>query len=178
MIPPQIRLLRATPRLSIFIAMKRLFGALLGLSMTVGLPAASIAQTSSPDPAATAERDYAEERYRRLNALMEQLVSAQASLQSRLSSLTEESQRLRADLNRTPRHVVTHEELRLLERKLQEINEKREADKRLILEQLDKLLKKATAPAPAAKIPAKTTPTKKPKPAKKPSSKPSPAAAN
>jgi len=151
-----------------FHAMKRLFLALLvGAGVGTG-PDTLFAQTPVPDAAATAERDYSEERYRRLNDLMEQLVNAQASLQKRLSALAEESQRLRSELNNRPSNLATREELRALERKLQEINDKREADKRLILEQLEKLLKKGAGTAVPAKSPAKAPPIRKLKPAKKP----------
>jgi septal ring factor EnvC (AmiA/AmiB activator) len=148
-----------------FHAMKRLFLAILVCAGIGTGPDGGFAQTPAPDAAATAERDYSEERYRRLNALIEQLANAQSSLQKRLGALAEESQRLRSELNNRPSNLATRGELRALERKLQELNDKREADKRLILEQLEKLLKKGAAPP--AKSPAKTSPAKKNKPAKK-----------
>lgn len=80
-----------------------------------------------------------EERYKRLNAALEDLLVAQATLQKRVAALAEELQSTREDLNRNGRQYARQEDLRKLDARLREVDQKREDDKRLILEEIRKL---------------------------------------
>jgi Rad3-related DNA helicase len=88
-------------------------------------------------------RQELEERFKRLESAVESLQASQERLQKRLAAVVEEVHRLQEEIAHKPNDAVNRDELRSLERKIVELNEKREADKRLILEQLDKL---ASAP--------------------------------
>lgn len=98
--------------------------------------------------AAIADRQEAEERYKRMNSAIEELLAANVAQQKRLAALAEEVQRLREELARSTQKQPGHaslDDLQRLTRKLQELDEKREADKKLILEELQKL---SRMPAP------------------------------
>jgi hypothetical protein len=119
--------------------------------------------------AARAERMDVEDRYRRMNDSVRQLISANTALQSRVSALAEDMRRLHTDVqtekSRASSHAaryVTQDELRVLAKKIQEIDEKRQADKKRLVEEIRTMLKTAGA-APAAKTVSDETE----KPAKK-----------
>lgn len=111
-------------------------------------------QDAGAQAAAIAEREAAEERYKRLNTAIEDLLAAQAAQHKRIQALTDEIRTLREDMTRRQPDYATHEDLRRLAQKAQEIDDKREADRKLILEELQKLLKAppavATPPATGA----------------------------
>jgi LysM repeat protein len=95
-----------------------------------------------------------DERFKRLESAVESLQASQERQQKRLAAVAEEIQRLREEMARKPNEAVSRDELRSLEKKVVELNDKREADKRLILEQLEKL---ANTPPAVPAAPSKTT---------------------
>jgi LysM repeat protein len=123
------------------------------------------AQESTNSTATLIKKENDEERYRSLEAELKALQSSYEAQQKRLVSLAEALQQMREELDKKPVNVVTRDDLKPFEEKLQELNKNREADKKLILEQLDKLAKAPpvvapppapeSEPAPAAKIPNK-----------------------
>ena len=116
---------------SYFRGMKRISLFLLG-AVCLGFPG------SAQDNAAraAAEREAAEERYKLLNSAVEGLTSAQADLQRRLGSLSEEVRSLRAqEYKIDTSKFVTREEFNRLVKAFEEIERKREDDKKLIREE-------------------------------------------
>ena len=108
-----------------------------------GLPLSPAAQDDAAARAATiAEREAAEERYRRINTAVEGLLSAQADNHRRLTALADEIRNVRAESSRTDTSkYATREELSRLAESLREIDRKREADKKLVLEEFEGLKK-------------------------------------
>jgi hypothetical protein len=108
-------------------------------------------------------------RYQRLSASVDRLFTAYEAQQKRIGELLAEVRRLRELQTQPQKNYVTREELKPFERavetKLRELNEKRESDKRLFLDQLAKL---ASGP-PSAATNSKSASAKK-MPAKKPAS--------
>ena len=96
---------------------------------------------------AVAERDAAEERYRMLNSSVEDIASAQAGLRRRLDEFAEVLQRLSNDSKTRPldSRYVTREEFNKLVETVKEIDRKREADKKQILEELERLQREILA---------------------------------
>jgi len=135
---------------SYFRGMKRIFLFLLG---AVCLGFAGSAQDNAAR--AAAEREAAEERYKLLNSAVEGLTSAQADLQRRLGSLADEVRSLRAqEYKIDTSKFVTREEFNRLVKAFEEIERKREDDKKLIREEFEQLkkdiVKLLNAPAPSA----------------------------
>lgn len=101
--------------------------------------------------AETAVNEY-EERYRRLNGIVEELAGAQATLQKRIGALSDEVRVVRDEQGRSGGQFVRHDDLRkaldALAEKIRELDRKREEDKKLILEELRKL---AQAPPPESR---------------------------
>jgi TolA-binding protein len=124
---------------------------------------APLAPAGAQDPeaaAAAAARQDAEERYKRLNAAVEDLILAQAAQQKKISELAAAIAELREEMTRQAGNNSTREELRSLAEKLREIEKNREADKKLILDELKKL---AQAPPVRPSAPAAaTTPAARP----------------
>ena len=103
--------------------------------------------------ALAAQRD-AEERYKRLSADVQELLDTQAVLLKRLEEsrqridrLSDEVRNLKEEHNRTSGNAVSRDEFRKYVEKLKELDEKREADKKLILDNIKSL---ANLPPPAA----------------------------
>jgi len=122
--------------------------------MTVALAAAAwvVPPTQAADrdeAAAIAARQNAEERYNRLSANLEDLMAAHVKLRQHLTTLAGELQAMREELartaNQTAAKYVTHQDFKRVVEKIQDLDRKREEDKKLILEELRKL---ATAPVP------------------------------
>jgi len=106
---------------------------------------------------AVADREAAEERYKLLNSAVEGLVASQADQQRKIAALTDELRAARSENTKIDTSkFVTREELNRLIKAVEEIDRKREADKKLILDEFEELkkdLKKilaAPSPAPAA----------------------------
>jgi LysM repeat protein len=94
--------------------------------------------------AAQAEREAAEERYKRLNSAVEDLLAAQTEQQKRIATLAREIENLREQASKPTGNYASQEDLRKLAEKLQEIDKKREADKELILKEIERLGKLIT----------------------------------
>src|SRR5881409_2956423 len=129
--------------------MKRISLFLLG-AVCLGLP--GFAQDSAAR--ATAEREASEERYRLLNSAVEGLTTAHVDLQRRIAALADEIRTVRWENTRIDTSkFVTREEFNRLGKAIDEIEQKREADKKLIREECEQLKKEIVkllnAPAPA-----------------------------
>jgi len=136
--------------------MKR-FPPLLAIALCLNwLPFSLAAQDDAASRAAAiAEREAAEERYKRLNTAVEGLLSAQADNQRKLTALTDEIRTVRSENTRIDTSkYATREEVARLAEALKEIDRKREADKKLILDEFEELKKDLrkmlSAPPPSA----------------------------
>jgi uncharacterized coiled-coil protein SlyX len=121
--------------------MKRIF---LWLAVALGLAPAYFPKSragSAEAAAAIAARQDADDRYQRLSASVQELQAANAGLQKKLSALIEELQKVREEAARNGANYATHEDLNRLAEKLREVDQKREADNRRILDALEKLAK-------------------------------------
>jgi len=99
--------------------------------------------------AAAARRQADEERYRRLNSAVEDLQATQASVMKKLSELGQEIRQAREDIDRLKTsnpNYATQEDIKHLANKVQELDQKRDAERR---QMLDKLQKIAETPAVA-----------------------------
>jgi len=112
---------------------------------------------------ANVEREAAEENYKLLSSAVNGLTTGQADLQRRLGALADEIRTLRAQANKIDTSkFVTREELNRLFESVKEIDRKRDADKKLILDEFEELKKdlrkmlSAPAPAPLAASSKKT----------------------
>ena len=107
------------------------------------------------------------DRLQRLNGLVEDLLASQASMQKRLSALTDQIHAVREDTTRSGDRLgerfATREELRKLADAVRELDRKREDDKRLILEEIRKL---AQTPVVTPREVSKPAPAKDATPAK------------
>jgi seryl-tRNA synthetase len=119
------------------------------------------------DARALADREAAQESYKQLNSDVQGLVAAQEVTQKRLNALAEDLKRSREEqassAASTASKYVTREELKDLVAKIKEIDQKREADKKLILEELAKLTKLMQTPPPAP-VPVHKKEKEKPEP--------------
>lgn len=119
-------------------------------SLGLALAWVPLARVWSQDTtAAGASAQEYEERYKQINGRVQDLLEAQGSLQKRIGKLAEEIQALREEHSRAANQSVRPEDLRKvadrLTEKIREIDQKREDDKKLILEEIRKL---AQAPLP------------------------------
>ena len=112
---------------------------------------------------AAVEREAAEENYKLLSSAVNGLTTGQADLQRRFSALADEVRALRAQDNKIDTSkFVTRDELNRLVESVKEIDRKREADKKLILEEFEELKKdlrkmlSTPAVAPPAASPQKS----------------------
>lgn len=99
--------------------------------------------------AAAAQRQADEERYRRLNAAVEDLQNTQVTIMKKLSDLGQEIRQLREEIDHLKTsnpNYATQEDLKRLANKIQELDQKRDAERR---QMLDKLQKLAETPVPA-----------------------------
>jgi len=103
--------------------------------------------------AAQAEREAAEERYKRLNSAVEDLLAAQTEQQRRTATLAREVESLREQASKPAGNYASQEDLRKLAEKLQELDKKREADKELILKEIERLGKLITGSSDKGKKP-------------------------
>ena len=104
------------------------------------------AADSLSEAAAFAAQKDAEERYRRLAAdvqtvldTQEVLLKRQEDTRQRLDKLAEEIRTLKEDQSRASGNFASRDELRKYVEKMKELDDKREADKRLILENIKEL---------------------------------------
>jgi hypothetical protein len=129
------------------------------------------AQDDAARAAAAADREAGEERYQRLNSAVESMLQSQADQQRRLLAVTEEVRRLSAQPTVNESQWVTRDEFNRLVETVKEIDRKREADKKQILEEisnLGKTLSTTVREGPRRSASASNTDTK---PESKPESK-------
>jgi Rad3-related DNA helicase len=130
------------------------------------------AQDEAARAAAVADREAAEERYRRLNATVENLLTAQAEQQRRLDALAEELRKVasesdanRAATSRAEGNYATRDELNKVVETIRKLDAQREADKKQILEEitnLGKSLRDSLTPAPRpTRVPPSPEPERK-----------------
>ena len=120
-----------------------------------------------------ADREAADERYRRLNATVDNLLTAQADQQRRLEALAEELRKVAADAgsaraatSRAEGNYATRDELNQVVETIRKLDAQREADKKQILDEianLGKSLRDSLAPTPR--------PNREPPPSEKPERK-------
>src|SRR5262245_9794743 len=116
---------------------------------------------------ANVEREAAEENYKLLSSAVNGLTTGHADLQRRVGALAEEIRALRAQDNKIDTSkFVTREELNRLVESVKEIDRKREADKKLILDEFEGLKKELRKMLSA---PASASPVAAPKNSKSPS---------
>jgi LysM repeat protein len=138
-------------------------GALLLLAGWVGAAAMPLWGAQEETVRAAADRESAEERYRLLNSAVEDLLASQMDLRRRLSQLSDTVNRLASEARTRPSDstFVSRAEFEKLVEAVRQIDAKREADRKQILEELDNLSKSVNASIkelirrPAAVEPAK-----------------------
>jgi TolA-binding protein len=116
----------------------------LGLCLLGGAPFAAIGFAEDNPARAAAEREAAEERYKLLNSAVEALTTGQADLQRRIGALADEVRTARAQDNNNKidtSKFITREEYGRLAKAIDEIEQKRESDKKLIREEFEQLKK-------------------------------------
>ena len=120
---------------------------LLALALVTLAPKAQDADAA----AAAARRQADEERYRRLNSAVEDLQASQNTVLKRLADMGQEIRQVREDLDRLKTsnpNYATHEDIKHLANKVQELDQKRDAERRQMLEKLQKIAETpAVAPA-------------------------------
>lgn len=82
-----------------------------------------------------------EERLNKLNGYVQDLLEDKANQRRQLESLSREVQSLREQMSKPTGNYASQEELRRLAETIKEIDEKREADKKLILKEIENLAK-------------------------------------
>ena len=111
--------------------------------------------TMAQDASAMADRQSAEERYQKLAGKVEDLAAAGDLQQKRIAALEADLKVSREEQGRVNPDVVGREELKQLAQTVKEIDQKRAADKELILKEIERLGQTAALPA------KKTTKVKK-----------------
>jgi nucleoid-associated protein YgaU len=106
------------------------------------------------DASAIADRQAAEERYQKLLGKVEDLTASIEAQNKKIADLQEQIKSLREEQAKVNPDVVGRDELKALALKLKEVDEKRAADKELIIKEIGRL----------AQVPAVVTPKPKPKP--------------
>lgn len=123
---------------------------LAGLLLSLCTPLARAQET----PAAVAERQEAEERYKRMTAKVEDLEAAVQSFQQRFAAMAEEIRSLREELARAKnpgRDAALEETLKAHAKAIEEVDRKRQADNEKVIaefERLGKRLLERPAPQP------------------------------
>jgi LysM repeat protein/outer membrane murein-binding lipoprotein Lpp len=132
---------------------RALLAASLASTLLGFVPAPAHAQDASSTAAITAEYD---ERFRRLNGYIEELSASQATLMKRISTLSDQIQTARDEASRASSQAqsqlgqfVRYDDLRKLADEIKKIDQRREDDRRLILEEIRKLAQTpVVVPAP------------------------------
>lgn len=99
-----------------------------------------------------------EERINKLDGYVQDLLESQTRQQRRLEALAQDLRRLAEEQGRPNTNYITAEDFRRLAEKIQEVDKKREADRELILRELEKLAKAIKAAPPARPVPATPSP--------------------
>ena len=158
-----------------FRCMKRVSLFLLGAVCVTLVSRSAVAQDNTAR--AGADREAAEERYKLLNSAVEGLVASQADQQRKIAALTDELRAARSENTKIDTSkFVTREELNRLVKAVEEIDRKREADKKLILDEFEELKKDLkrilAAPSPAPAATSGRKPRNSPPPEKSPEKAP------
>lgn len=137
--------------------MKRALHLLCLSALCLGDPTvARLAAQDASRAAAIAAQQEADERYRRLSASVDDLLSAQSVQQKRIAALADEIRQVREEsLRNATKNLtsyVTRDELKRLTEQLQEVDRRRQEDKELILKEIRKL-----AQAPPVVLPAESS---------------------
>ena len=118
------------------------------LLLHAGAPA-SRADDPAISAAAAASKQEAEENYNALKGHVDELIAAQEDMQKHLQALSKEIADLRAEVSKPNGNYASQDDLKALSQALQEMDKKREADKDLILKEMEKLAKAVSAPPPS-----------------------------
>ncbi|MCX6896062.1 MAG: LysM peptidoglycan-binding domain-containing protein [Verrucomicrobia bacterium] len=135
----------------------------------VGLLAGNCALRAQ-DASAVADRQAAEERYQKLAGKVEDLTATLDAQNKRLADLQEQIKALRDEQAKPNADVAGRDELKALAVKMKEIDEKRAADKELILKEIGRLAQ-VPAVAPVKGKPKVTPKTTDSEPAADPNAK-------
>lgn len=102
-----------------------------------------------------------EERVNKLNGYVQDLLAAQEAQRKQIDALAQEVQSLRDKIGQSNPNTATQDDLRKLAEKLQEVDRKREADRDLILKEIEALGKSTSKQKPVTlkPIPAGNTTT-------------------
>lgn len=130
---------------------------LLGCLVFLGGPAEAATESLARE---VADREAAEERFRILSSSLDDLMAAHMNLQRRLDALEQTVARLATELRSKAEgdQVVSRREFEELTKAIQEVDRKREADRRQILDQIEELGKSLAAalresrPAPPVRV--------------------------
>jgi len=106
-------------------------------SILLALQLPVFAQNSST-ASALADRQDAEERYKRMSADVEALQAANASLQKKINALEDRLSKMSEDLTKANSNSSVHDDLKVLRDKIQDVDKKRESDKQVISEEIKK----------------------------------------
>src|SRR5262245_19270421 len=120
--------------------MKRIAALFAGATLIAGAPI--FAQDNAEAAAQAAAKQDAEERYKRLNAAVDELIAAQAANQKKLSAITDELRTLSEEVRRSASagaNYASRDDLRTLAEKVAELDKQRQADKELILSEIKKV---------------------------------------
>lgn len=117
-------------------------------------------QGRAQDAAALADRDAAEERYKKLNSAVESLIEENASLRKKVQQLSDRLSAVRDEHAKAASNTSVQDDLRRLAEKIQEVDRKREADMKQVAVELDKIAK-LVAGEPPGKVPGRSGRTPK-----------------
>jgi TolA-binding protein len=127
-----------------FRSMKRIY--CFSVVCLLGLAPLLRAQDSTGSAAAVASREEAQENYNTLKGHVEDMLAAQADQAKQIQSLRKEIEELRLQMSKPSSDYATAEDLKQLASAVQELDKKREADKELILKEMEKLGQAVSAP--------------------------------
>ena len=123
------------------------------LSITPALRAQDAAAAS-----AKADRDAAEERYKRLNSALEDLLATQNEQQKRIAALVKEVENLREQMSKPSGNYASQDDLRALAKTVEKIEQKRVEDNERIVKEIAKLGKVVAPSTPPKKSAGTGTP--------------------
>ena len=122
--------------------MKRIFAVFCLLTMAPLLRA----QNGDSSASAIASRQEARENYETLKGHVDDLIAAQRDINLRLQAISKEMAELRIQMSKPTGNYANQEDLKALTQAVQEIDKKREADKELILKEMERLGKTISMP--------------------------------
>ncbi|MBC8001172.1 MAG: hypothetical protein H7X97_01175 [Opitutaceae bacterium] len=93
------------------------------------------------DAAALADRDAAEERYKKLNSTVESLIEENASLRKKVQQLSDRLGTMRDEHAKSASDSSVQDDLKRLAEKIQEVDRKREGDMKQVASELERIAK-------------------------------------